>query len=47
MKKRHHLRSDGRVVFASILERAGCLIFLLALSAIWIIGLIAVIRKIF
>jgi len=47
MKKRRHLRTDGHAVYASLLERCGCVIFLLAICAIWIIGLIAVIRKIF
>jgi len=47
MKKRRHLRNDGEVVFASVLERVGCLVVLLIISFIWIIGLIAVIRKIF
>jgi hypothetical protein len=47
MKKRYHLRSDGEVAYASLAERIGCVVFILALSAIWIVGLIAVIRKIF
>lgn len=47
MKKRGHLRSDGEVAYASIPERIGCVVFILAIAAIWIIGLIAVIRKIF
>jgi len=46
MKKRHHLRSDGGVVFASILERVGCLVVLLIISFIWIVGLIKFIQMI-
>jgi len=47
MKKRYHLRSGGEIAEASIAERIGCVVFILAICAIWIIGLIAVIRKIF
>ena len=46
MKKRYHLRSDGEIVFASIAERIGCAVFFLAIFAIWIVGLIKVIRMI-
>jgi len=46
MKERHHLRSDGETVFASISERIGCAVFCLAIVAIWIVGLIKVIRMI-
>lgn len=46
MKKRHHLRSDGEVVFASILERVGCLAAFLFFIFIGIIGLKEFIRMI-
>jgi len=46
MKKRHHLRSDGEVSRASILERIGCMVFILILITVGIIGFIQVIKMI-
>ena len=39
MKKRYHLRSDGEVAEASIAERIGCLLVILASIILMIVGI--------